>query len=123
DTSKLEELMGNVYDSKSSFTLMLDGDAIRPRGYEDFAEKYLKLRPEPVEEARAMQGEEHKIMQKFFREGGIRRLATKVIMEREGAESPNPAIRQKVDTFLEKNFHVQTVEVDKAQPLDGAVWE
>lgn len=123
DTGRLEELMGNVYDSKSRFTLMLDADAVSSRGYAPFGEKYLKLRPEPEEEARAMQSAEHGIMRKFFREGGIRRVATKVIMEREGEESPTPAVRRKVDGFLRDNFHVVTVDVPKEKPLDGAVWE
>lgn len=120
DTSKLEELMENVYRNDTNFTLMLDSDAMHKAGHGNFARKYLPLRPEPEEEKTIMQRRECEIITRFMENGGLQVLARKLI-QRENRGSLPRDIDEKVSTFLKEKFHV--VGVISPEAMTGAVWD
>lgn len=119
DVSNLEDLMENVYRQGTKFTLMMDQDAMNRAGHDNFARKYLGLRPEPVEEKTIMQRRECEIITRFFEAGGLQTVAKRVIQRLPREDGVN--IDEAVSEFLNENFRVVGVRSEEA--LKGAVWD
>lgn len=119
DTSNLEDLMENVYRQGTKFTLMLDQDAMNRGGHDNFARKYLGLRPESDEEKTIMQRQECEIITRFFENNGLQVLAKRMIQRQPRKEGVS--VDAEVARFLRENFNVVGVRSEKA--LKGAVWD
>lgn len=117
DTKNLKTLMQNVRENGTTFHLLLDADIID--NPDRFVEKYHSLRPEKDEAlAKAMLGQEAKLIGDFVKGGGVRELAKEVIREQNAL--PEKAVEMLADRFITDQFHVKGVQVEKA--LEAAVW-
>jgi hypothetical protein len=100
----------------SDSSLILDADVIDNPAR--FAEKYAPLRPEPLEQAKALLQREAELIGDFIQSGGVLKLAKEIF-----AESPHlPAdhVAKAAEHFTRRQFVVEGVTCD--HPLESAVW-
>jgi hypothetical protein len=109
--------MSRVREQGTDFTLTLDADVREDRTR--FVEKYQALRPEEEATGRALLAKEAELIEGFLQNGGMLELAKEVVSE--GNNLPPQVIEALAQGFLDRQFHVEGVQTDRA--LEAAVWQ
>jgi hypothetical protein len=117
DTSKLKELLTNVIENDTKFTMKIDADVVLDQ--EKFAAKYQDLRPEENQSDReVILRKEAQLISDFLKDKGVGKLIAEILSPGAGDDAD---LGSKINQALTENFKVEGVKTE--EPLKAAVWD